>query len=148
DAAIARGEFLEAADRDGAAFDRVMAAFRLPRTTDGERAARTAAIQDAYAGAAAVPLEVAALATDLLATAATSIAEGNRNAASDGLSAAELLAAAARSAAANVAINARSLRDRDRAASLDAAVAGLLARIDLGLRAARDAFAATATADA
>ena len=148
DAAIARGEFVEAADRDGAAFDRVMAAFRLPRGTDDEKATRTVAIQAAYLGAAAVPLEVATLAADLLALAATSITEGNRNAASDGLSAAELLAAAARSAAANVAINARSLRDRDRAAELDAAAAALLARIDADLRAARDAFAATATAGA
>ena len=148
DAAIARGEFVEAADRDGAAFDRVMAAFRLPKGTDDEKATRSAAIQAAYLGAAAVPLEVAKLATDLLSQAATAIADGNRNAASDGLSAAELLAASARSAAANVSINARSLRDRERAAALDAEVTTLLARVEAASRAAREAFAATAAADA
>lgn len=146
EAALSRGEFLEDADRDGAAFEKVMAAFRLPRETEADREIRTSAIQEAYLGAAAVPLEVAQRAAGLLRYAIEAIEHGNPNATSDGLSAAELLGAAARSAAANVSINARSLRDRERAAALEGAAAKVLGEVEAGLAAARNAFAARGSA--
>src|SRR5690349_10178131 len=39
------------ADADSASFDAVMAAYRLPKATDDDKAARTRAIQDAMRGA-------------------------------------------------------------------------------------------------
>ena len=42
---VDRAEFLALGDRDAVAFEDVMAAFRLPRKTDVERASRTDAIQ-------------------------------------------------------------------------------------------------------
>lgn len=139
DAAQAR--FLSLADLDGEAFDAVMAAFRLPRGDDAQREARTAAIQRAYAGAAEVPLETARLAADLIPSAAAAIADGNANAASDGLSAAEFLAAAARAALANVRINAASIRDAARAAALRDEADRIDAALARDLGAARDAYA-------
>jgi methenyltetrahydrofolate cyclohydrolase len=109
DAAAER--FLMLADEDAAAFDAVMRAFRLPKTTEDERTTRSDAIQAAYRGAAEAPLEVARLAASLLEVADDVTAAGNPNAASDGLSAAASLHAAVVCACANVEINAAGLRN-------------------------------------
>ena len=57
----------ELADADAAAFDEVMAAYRLPKATDEEKAARTQAIQAALRGATEVPLETLRACADALA---------------------------------------------------------------------------------
>jgi formiminotetrahydrofolate cyclodeaminase len=49
---------LQSVDEDAAAFDEVAAAFKLPRSNDAEKSARTAAIQAALLGAAEPPLRV------------------------------------------------------------------------------------------
>ena len=69
------------------------------------------AIQDATAGAAEAPLEVARRSAALLGAAVEVIEHGNPNAASDGAAAASALHAAVLGAAANVDINAVSLKD-------------------------------------
>jgi formiminotetrahydrofolate cyclodeaminase len=138
----ARTTFLELADGDAAAFDEVMAAFKLPKDDDRQRAERSAAIQRAYEGAARVPLEVARLAVELMHAAAEATELGNANAASDGLSAAHALHAAANSALANVAINAAGLKDRAIAGELTAEAEELKARAEDRLSSARVAFAA------
>ena len=79
------------ADRDAHAFDSVMEAFRMPKETDEEKAARSAAIQAGYLAAASVPQEVARKAVDLMELAEDATAMGNPQAASDGLSAAASL---------------------------------------------------------
>ena len=107
----ARATLLSLADRDTAAFDGVMAAFRMRKETDAERADRAAAIQAAFREAAAVPAEVARRAGDLLPSAVEVIRTGNANAASDGLAAAHLLFAGVQTALANVAINLGSIKD-------------------------------------
>ncbi|MFM8944453.1 MAG: cyclodeaminase/cyclohydrolase family protein [Actinomycetota bacterium] len=140
EATEARGAFLDLADRDGDAFEAVMAAFALPKADDDAKARRAAAIQDALVGAAAVPLDTVRRAAPLLSLAEEALRTGNTNAASDALSGAELLAAGARSAAANVRINAASLRDRAHADALVAEVDGLLASVDATLAAIRAAF--------
>jgi glutamate formiminotransferase/formiminotetrahydrofolate cyclodeaminase len=114
-----RRALLLLADRDAEAFDSVMSAHRLPRRTDEERAARSAAVQGALVEAAAVPLEVARRAAALLPVARELVETGNANAVSDALSAAQLLHAAVGSALANVALNAASISDAPRAESLD-----------------------------
>jgi formiminotetrahydrofolate cyclodeaminase len=118
DAAVKR--FLTLADDDTAAFDAVMRAFRLPKENDDEWATRSDAIQASYRGAAEAPLDVARLAAGLMEVADDVTGAGNRNAASDGLSAAALLHAAVVCACANVEINAAGLRDESaRAAYLE-----------------------------
>jgi formiminotetrahydrofolate cyclodeaminase len=108
-AAELRGTLLVAAEEDAAAYLDVVAARRLPRESDEERAARKAAIGEASVAATEVPLRVARLAAEVLDLAASIAAIGNRNAVSDAGAAALLAAAAARGAALNVRINLPSL---------------------------------------
>ncbi len=109
-----RAALLALADRDAAAFDQVMAAYRLPRDTDELKAQRSAAVQAALTVAAEVPLDVAHRAAALLPLAGELIETGNANAVSDGLSAAHVLHASVAAALANVAINVASLTDAPR----------------------------------
>jgi formiminotetrahydrofolate cyclodeaminase len=139
---LARAAFLELAEGDAAAFEDVMSAFRLPKDDDRRRAERSAAIQRAYEAAARVPLEIARRAVELLEVAGRSTELGNANAASDGLSAAHVLHAAAHAALANVEINAAALKDEATAAELGAESRSLAERADALLVRARAAFAA------
>jgi len=99
------------ADADAAAFDEVMAAYRLPKATDDEKAARSAAIQKGLQGATIVPLQTLRACAAAMAHAETVAACGNRSAVSDVGVAIGLLEAAAAGAEANVAINLGSVRD-------------------------------------
>ena len=71
------GFFLQLADRDAHAFDGVMVAFKVPKATDEEKKARSAAIQAGYEQAASVPLEIARAAVDLMELAEDATAMGN-----------------------------------------------------------------------
>jgi formiminotetrahydrofolate cyclodeaminase len=142
EADAARPAFLELADRDAAAFDDVMAAFRMPKDDDRQRAERGAAIQRAYEGAARIPLDVARRAVALMPAAAEATELGNANAASDGLSAAHALHAAAHAALANVAINVAGLKDESVAGELHAEADALTVRADALLLEAGSAFTA------
>ena len=99
------------ADADARAFDQVMAAYRLPKATDAEKAARSAAIQQALQGATTAPLQTLRACAGAMAQAATVAACGNRSATSDVGVAIGLLEAAAAGADANVRINLESVRD-------------------------------------
>jgi formiminotetrahydrofolate cyclodeaminase len=136
----ARETFLALADRDARAFDAVMQAFRLPKGTDEERGARTMRIQEAYEGAADVPLELARGAVDLMELAEDATAMGNPHAASDGYSAGSLLFAAALAAIANVRINAAGLKDPAKAQALVDECDALRERADLLLGQVAEAF--------
>lgn len=136
----ARGAFLELADRDANAFNEVMAAFKLPKGTEKEKAARSAAIQRGYETAAAVPLEIAQRAVALMRLAREATEVGNVNAASDGASAVQMLFAATSCAILNVEINAAALKDRSKAAALRAEVDVLRERAAELLAAANRAF--------
>ena len=50
--------FIEDIDRDSEAYDSVFACFKMPKATDEEKAARSAAIQEATKFAAIVPMQV------------------------------------------------------------------------------------------
>jgi len=135
-----RDAFLELADRDAHAFDGVMAAFKMPKETDEQKAERSAAIQRGYLDAAAVPLECLRRAVEAMSMTVEVTARGNDRAASDGLSAAASLACAVLCAAANVQINAKALKDEaTRSAMLDE-VASLRTRADHALKEAQTAF--------
>lgn len=114
-------------DRDSAAYDLVVGAFRMPKGTDEDKAARTAGIQRAMHAATEAPLEVMRACSDAIEQGAVVAAFGNRNAASDVQVGLELLGAGLRGAKLNVEINLGSVKDaafvakaRDEAERLDA----------------------------
>jgi formiminotetrahydrofolate cyclodeaminase len=136
----ARLAFLDLADRDAHAFDGVMTAFKMPKATEEDKAARSAAIQAGYERAASVPLEIARAAVELMALAEDATATGNPQAASDGVSGAAHLYCAALCAIANVEINAASLKDEARRAAMLDEVAALRGRADQSVRESQTAF--------
>ncbi len=141
EAETARAALLDLAERDATAFDGVMAAFKMPKGTDAEKAARAEAIQRGYEAAASVPLETARRAVALMELAHEVTGKGNVRAASDGASAAAMLSAAATCAFANVEINAASMKDARAAERMRAEVATLRAEAAALLDASERAFA-------
>lgn len=121
--ATLRTQLLRLADDDAAAFDGVMAAYKLPKGSDADKAARTAAIQLAFTRATEVPLETLHLVARTLTHAEIVAESGNRSAASDVGVALGLLDAAAAGATMNVLINLSSLKDQELVVRLEAAVA-------------------------
>lgn len=120
-----RAELTAGVEEDAAAFGEVMAAFKLPKATEEEQAARTAAIETATLHAAEVPLAAAGRALAVIRLAVEAAALGNTNAISDAASGAALGRASLTAAGLNVKINALSLQDQTKAAELRAAVAQL-----------------------
>jgi formiminotetrahydrofolate cyclodeaminase len=92
-------------DEDSAAYDAVMAAYRLPKGTDAEKAARKSAVAAAMTGATAVPLRTAEACLVVLRAASEGLAHGNPNASSDARTAGALAWAGLLGAAENVRIN-------------------------------------------
>lgn len=142
----ARRDFLTLADSDAESFEAVMAAFRMPKGSEVETAARTEAIQRGLERAGGVPLEIARRAVDLMELAEDATAMGNPNAASDGMTAAGMLIAAVIGARANVEINASSLKDETRRQALLDEVTGIRERAEELLEQCRTAFGLRLTA--
>jgi formiminotetrahydrofolate cyclodeaminase len=140
EADAARPELLGLADRDAMSFDAVMQAFRMPKETDAEKAARAEAIQMAFTGAAAVPMMIEEKAAALMPLAREAVELGNENAASDAVSAAHMLYAAVACAAANVDINAAALKDEARKSELRSHAASIRDRARADVDAAVEAF--------
>jgi glutamate formiminotransferase/formiminotetrahydrofolate cyclodeaminase len=113
---------------DSAAFEAVMEAFKLPKDTPEQQAARAEAVEQAYVHAAEVPLRVARDAVATLGLAAVVAEHGNVNAASDAGTAAQLSRAALAGAALNVRANAREIKDRPTASAWLQELAGLETR--------------------
>ena len=100
-------------DTDAASYDLVMAAYRKPKGTDEEKAARSAAIQDAMREAIAAPLAVMRACAAAAEQGVVVARLGNPSAASDGQVGFELLGAALRGAKLNVDTNLGSVKDAD-----------------------------------
>lgn len=107
-----RARLTDAIDIDAGAYDGVVAAYKLPKISADEQAARKAAIQQALRAATEVPLEVMRLAAAAIDHARTIAANGHRAAASDVGVAIALVGAGLRGAALNVDINAGSVSDQ------------------------------------
>lgn len=99
------GEFIQAIEEDSCSFNGVMAAFKLPKITDEEKAARKAAIEKATMCAAEVPLSTAEKVNALFDDLDFLAKNGNKNALSDVLVAAMMARSALLGALSNVEIN-------------------------------------------
>jgi len=111
---------------DIAAFDGLMAAYRLPKSNDAEKAQRGAAIQNSLIGATNTPLRCARACADVIKLSRRAAQHGFSGVISDagvGVLAAQT---ALRSAALNVEINAPLLEDRAFAAEASNELQGLL----------------------
>ena len=111
-----RAAFLDAMERDADAFHRFTAALNLPKATAKEKAARTAAIQNALILCIESPLHTMELSLDAAKMIERMPGKTNMNAVSDLGVAVMMLEATVRSAWLNVLITVSYLKDKDRAA--------------------------------
>ena len=121
--------FLSAVDRDTDAFNGVLAAIRMARNTDDERAARDVAMSTANLEATMVPLGVLECSVEALELALAVALDGNPNSLSDAGVAAACAIAAAEGASLNVRINLDGL---------EGDVSEIVERHDVALAKARD----------
>ena len=113
-----RAECLAAVDEDAEALGALMAAYRLPRDTDEERAERDGTLQARLRAAAEAPLRLARRAAALPPLCERLLPIGNPTAVSDVGVAAACAGAAYRAAELNVLINLGQLRDREYIAAI------------------------------
>ena len=112
----ARRNLAEGVQKDAAAFDGVMDAFRLPKATDEEKANRIESIERSTHIAAEVPLQTAEQAAAIGEIAAELTETANSNAITDAAGAANFAQSAVHIAGLNVKINAASVSDTSAAA--------------------------------
>ncbi|MBI4416417.1 MAG: cyclodeaminase/cyclohydrolase family protein [Euryarchaeota archaeon] len=129
----ARGKTLQArflflADEDARAYDEVVAAMRMARGTDGQRAARKEAMQAAYRRATEVPLQTMRACLEALELATEAAEKGNRSAITDAGVAALVAQAAMRGAALNARVNLASIADQGWRATREEELETLLRR--------------------
>jgi formiminotetrahydrofolate cyclodeaminase len=108
---------------DSAAFEKVIAAYGLPKDTSEAKAARSAAIADAMAGAARPPADLMAASVRLVGLAEDLLPVANKNVISDIGAAAAAISAAAVTAALNIEANLAAIKDPALVAELTATAA-------------------------
>ncbi len=106
-----RAELQQLVQEDASAYSRVMAAFKLPKESEAEKAARSAAIQSATRFATEVPLKTMRAARAVLGCVEILAGIGNPNARSDAAVGGQLAFAAIKGAQYNVLINLPGLKD-------------------------------------
>lgn len=104
-------DFLKAIDDDTEAYNKVGAAFKMPKSTEEEKAARREAIQEATILATKVPLHTMEIAIEVLKIAESVVGNSNPNCASDIGVGALNLKAALLGAWLNVKINLPGIKD-------------------------------------
>jgi methenyltetrahydrofolate cyclohydrolase len=135
-----REQALRLAEEDATAFGAVAEAYKAPRETDEQRAARSALIASALAGAARPPAEVIEVALALIGLAEELLPAGNGNVITDVAAAAEAARAAAVTARVNVEVNMRGIKNPVVVAELSATaskVDDIVARADVVVAAVR-----------
>ena len=108
-----QAELMVLVDEDTEAFNRIMEAFGLPKKTDEEKAARSAAIQAATLFATQVPLHTMQASFKVFELCKAMAEEGNPNSVSDAGVGVLAARAAVLGAGLNVKINASGLKDRE-----------------------------------
>lgn len=116
---------LELSHEDAEAYKQVESAMKMPRATSDEKAARRAAMQDAFKLATKIPLETVKTAVSALALLPDLLTYGNPNAITDIAVGGLLLDAARRGAAMNAEINISSIKDAEFAAAAQEELARL-----------------------
>lgn len=116
-------EGLGLAAADSAAFEKVIAAYGLPRDTPEAKTARSAAIADAMADAARPPADLMAASVRLVGLAEELLPVANKNVISDIAAAAAAISAAAVTAAVNIEANLSGIKDPALAEELAATAA-------------------------
>ena len=106
-----RGELLALADADADAFTAVSATYGMPKETDAEKEARTAAMQDALKHAAHIPFVTAEKCLEVIKLAEPVGEKGNPNVVSDAATAIYLAQAALLAGIANVNVNLKLIKD-------------------------------------
>lgn len=116
-------ELIVAIDKDTEAYNKVSAAFKMPKDTEEQKAARSAAIREATVEATKVPYRTMELCLAGLSITQRAVGRSNPNAASDlGVAALNLLAGL-KGAYLNVKINLPGIKDEETRASFAAAAA-------------------------
>jgi len=117
-------------DEDAKAYEAVMAAMRLPKSTEEEKTARVDAMQRAYRKATEVPLETMERCIEALELAEAAVKKGNRGAVTDAAVAVLLAESAIRGASLNCSINLASIRDETFRTETEDRVERILKRSD------------------
>jgi glutamate formiminotransferase/formiminotetrahydrofolate cyclodeaminase len=136
-----KASLLEAVDRDTQAFNKVMEAFRLPKTTPEQAEEKDRAVEAANKEATLVPLEVLEMAVDAVRLARTAAAGGNRNSVSDAGVSGLAAQAAGEGAAYNVLINLQGIKDAKFADQVKRKAAGFKKTLDKEGKAVREIVA-------
>lgn len=143
-----RAELSQAVGEDAAAFEGLMAAYKLPKDKPEEVEQRSKEIQDATLKAAQVPLAVAERAVEVFELALQVVSVGNLNAITDGATGSALAQAALTAAGLNVRINTADLKDNETSAemlrkieSLEAHAVELKDKVNRTLKERGDLFA-------
>lgn len=126
-ASALKGELLVAIDKDTEAFNMVSAAFALPKATDEEKKARSAAIQNALVACTESPLAIMRLSAEAIKLACKLSGHFNTSAASDLGVSALMIRSGLLGAWLNVLINIGSLKDTEKAAAYKAEGEAILA---------------------
>lgn len=106
-----RARFVALMNDDTASFNAFMAAMKMPKETDEQKAARKRAMEEASMGATKVPLDTLERCVEMAELANRAMRFGNPNTASDAGSAALLALACGKAAAYNVRINLPGIKD-------------------------------------
>ena len=106
-----RNEFTRLIDEDTKVFNLVMEAYNLPKETEEDLAARSAAIEEALKKAVDVPMEVLKYTSEVIELAINVANKGNINSISDASVGALLLQSTGLSALYNILINLKSIQD-------------------------------------
>lgn len=115
-ARVLQAKLIDVMDRDTDAFNVVSAAFGMPKATDEEKAARSAAIQEGLKGCTKTPMEMMELCDETVTLASSLLGRFNDTSASDLGVALLSLKAGIQGAWLNVLINIGSIKDREFAA--------------------------------
>ena len=135
------GKFQDLTQKDTEAYVKVEAAMRMPKSTEKEKAARRAAIQEAFKVATLTPLETVETAVEAMSLLPDLARFGNPNAVTDMGVGALMLDVARRGATMNVQINLGSIDDQDLVTSAAARIAlakdaasGYLSAVEEGVK--------------
>lgn len=107
-----RAKLADMVRADVEVFDKVMTAYGLPKNSDAQKTARSAAIQEALKQATDVPMACARACAEAIALSRIAAEKGNRNVVSDAGVAVMAAYGALKSAALNVYINTGTIRDQ------------------------------------